>query len=135
MNIETSIGLIAAKSYDDGMGKGIELTLNGDIICMLDVMEHLTEGGTRLIVYADYYEDEPTHIIEINKEKRFKYLSRSKDYVIIRKHFDKSILEQMEREIAVYEKHTSDDESRSSVISWWEGNITTEDLIDFYKNL
>ena len=69
MTIETNVGVITAVPYDDGMAKGIELKLNDDIICMLDVMEHPTEGGTRLIVYADYYEDEPTHIIDINKEK------------------------------------------------------------------
>jgi hypothetical protein len=51
------------------MGKGIQLLLNEDIVCMLDVMEHPTEGGTRLIVYSGYYEDEPTHIIDINKDK------------------------------------------------------------------
>lgn len=69
MKIATNVGVITAVPYDDGMAKGIELKLNDDIICMLDVMEHPTEGGTRLIVYADYYEDEPTHIIDINKEK------------------------------------------------------------------
>lgn len=69
MKVETNAGIITAVPYDDGIGKGIELMLNGDIVCMLDVMEHPTEGGTRLIVYADYYEDEPTHVIDINKEK------------------------------------------------------------------
>lgn len=69
MKVETNAGIITAVPYDDGMGKGIELQLNGDIVCMLDVMKHPTEGGTRLIVYADYYEDEPTHVIDINKEK------------------------------------------------------------------
>lgn len=69
MKIKTSVGVIKAKSYDDGMAKGIELTLNGDIVCMLDVMEHPTEGGTRLIVYSEYYEDEPTYVIDINKKK------------------------------------------------------------------
>lgn len=69
MNINTKAGVVTALPYDDGMGKGIKLLLNGDIVCMLDVMEHPTEGGTRLIVYSDYYEDEPTHVIDINKEK------------------------------------------------------------------
>lgn len=69
MNIQTEAGVITAISYDDGIAKGIQLQLNGDIICMLDVMTHPTDGGTRLIVYADYYEDEPTHIIDINKDK------------------------------------------------------------------
>jgi hypothetical protein len=69
MKVETNAGVITAVPYDDGMGKGIQLLLNGDIVCMLDVMEHPTEGGTRLIVYSGYYEDEPTHIISINKDK------------------------------------------------------------------
>ena len=67
--LRSNAGVITAVPYDDGMAKGIELQLNGDIICMLDVMTHSTEGGTRLIVYSDYYEDEPTHVIDINKEK------------------------------------------------------------------
>lgn len=65
----TKMGVIQARTYDDGVAKGVELLLDGEIICMLDVMEHHTEGGTRLIVYAEHNEDEPTHIIEINKNK------------------------------------------------------------------
>ena len=66
---KTSAGIITTRYYDDGMGKGVEVLLNGDTVCMLDVMEHSTEGGTRLIVYSGYYEDEPTNIIDINKDK------------------------------------------------------------------
>jgi hypothetical protein len=69
MKVKTSAGVITARPYDDGCGKGIQLLLNDDIVCMFDVMDHPTEGGTRLIVYSDYYEDEPTHVIDINKEK------------------------------------------------------------------
>lgn len=69
MRIETNAGVITAVPYNDGMGKGIQLLLDDDMVCMLDVMEHPTEGGTRLIVYSGYYEDEPTHIIDINKDK------------------------------------------------------------------
>lgn len=65
----TKAGIIQARTYDDGIAKGVELLLDGEIVCMLDVMAHPTEGGTRLIVYANYNEDEPTHIIEINKNK------------------------------------------------------------------
>lgn len=67
--ITTNAGIMTATPYDDGMAKGIALKLNNEIVCMLDVMTHSTGGGTRLIVYSDYYEDEPTHIIDINKEK------------------------------------------------------------------
>ena len=66
---ETNAGIITTRNYDDGVAKGIEVLLNGEIVCMIDVMVHQTVGGTRLIVYAEYNEDEPTHIIEINKEK------------------------------------------------------------------
>lgn len=62
---KTSAGVITTEYYDDGMGKGVQILLNGDIVCMLDVME----SGTRLIVYSDYCEDEPTDIIDINKDK------------------------------------------------------------------
>lgn len=72
MKVKTDAGVITAQPYDDGMGKGIQLLLNGDIVCMLDVMTHPTEGGTRLIVYSKYHEDEPTHIIDINKDKEDK---------------------------------------------------------------
>jgi len=65
----TKAGVIQVRTYDDGIAKGVELLLDGEIVCMLDVMEHPTEGGTRLIVYANYNEDEPTHTIEINKNK------------------------------------------------------------------
>lgn len=68
MEIKTNAGLITAQTYDDGMAKGILVKLDGEIVCMLDVMDHPTQGGTRLIVYSQYNEDEPTHIIEINKE-------------------------------------------------------------------
>ena len=66
---QTSAGIITTKFYDDGVARGVEIFLNNEIVCMLDVMRHPMEGGTRLIVYADYNEDEPTHTIEINKEK------------------------------------------------------------------
>lgn len=65
----TKAGVITTRFYDDGIAKGVEILLNDEIVCMLDVMEHPTEGGSRLIVYANYNEDEPTHIIEINKDK------------------------------------------------------------------
>lgn len=68
MELKTSAGVITTKVYDDGAAKGMELLLDGETVCMLDVMDHPTVGGARLIVYSKYNEDEPTHIIEINKE-------------------------------------------------------------------
>ena len=69
MKIKTNEGIITAMPYDDGIAKGVKLLLNDELVCMLDVMTHPTEGGTRLIVYSNYYEDEPTYIIDINKDK------------------------------------------------------------------
>ena len=66
---DTKAGTIKTRFYDDGVAKGVEILLNDEIVCMLDVMVHSTYGGTRLIVYANYNEDEPTHIIQINKDK------------------------------------------------------------------
>ena len=66
---KTNAGVITTRFYNDGIGEGIIVELDGDIVCMLDVMDHPTMGGTRLIVYSKYDEDEPTHTIEINKDK------------------------------------------------------------------
>ena len=66
--METKAGVITTRYYDDGMAKGVQVLLDGEIVCMLDVMEGEYEG-TRLIVYSEYNEDEPTHIIDVNKNK------------------------------------------------------------------
>ena len=64
--IETNKGVITTQFYDDGIGKGVEILLDGQIVCMLDVMEG-KYAGARLIVYSKEDEDEPTDIIDINK--------------------------------------------------------------------
>lgn len=66
--METKAGVITTRYYDDGMAKGVQVLLDGEIICMFDVMEGEYEGA-RLIVYSEYNEDEPTHIIDVNKNK------------------------------------------------------------------
>ena len=66
--METKVGVITTKYYDDGIAKGLQVLLDGEIVCMLDVMEG-EYSGIRLIVYSEYDEDEPTDIIEINKNK------------------------------------------------------------------
>lgn len=66
--MKTATGNITTRFYDDGLAKGVQILLDGEIVCMLDVMEG-EHAGTRLIVYSEYNEDEPTHIIEINKNE------------------------------------------------------------------
>ena len=67
--METKAGVITTKYYDDGMAKGIEVMLDGDTVCMLDIMEEGEYKGVRLIVYSEYDEGEPTHVIDVNKNK------------------------------------------------------------------
>lgn len=66
--MKTNAGVITTRFYNDGIAKGIQVMLDGEIVCMLDVMEGEYEG-TRLIVYSEYNEDEPTHIIDVNKKE------------------------------------------------------------------
>ena len=66
--MKTKAGLITTRFYDDGIAKGIQVLLDNELVCMLDIMEEEYEG-TRLIVYSKYNEDEPTHIIEVNKKE------------------------------------------------------------------
>ena len=65
--MRTNAEIITTRYYDDGIAKGIQVYLDDELVCMLDIMEGEYEG-TRLIVYSEYNEDEPTHIININKE-------------------------------------------------------------------
>ena len=66
--MKTKVGVITTRYYDDGMAKGVQVLLDGEIVCMLDVMEGECRG-TRLIVYSECNEDEPTYIIDVNKNK------------------------------------------------------------------
>lgn len=66
--MKTNAGVITTRFYNDGIAKGIQVMLDGEIVCMLDVMEGEYEGA-RLIVYSEYNEDEPTHIIDVNKKE------------------------------------------------------------------
>ena len=67
--MQTSAGEISTRFYDDGIAKGIEVLLNGEIVAMLDVYEQNddeTEGEARVLVYCKN-DDEPTHCITINR--------------------------------------------------------------------
>lgn len=76
--IETRVGVIKTQYYADGIACGVAILLNDEIVCMLDVMNEGTDifdkikDPARLIVYSGYDDGEPTHIIEINKEKEIK---------------------------------------------------------------
>ena len=70
----TSAGIITTRYYDDGMAKGIQILLDGEIVAMLDVYEPSegeAEGEARVLVYKKTYaedeEEEPIACITINR--------------------------------------------------------------------
>ena len=65
----TCAGDITTREYDDGIAKGLQIFLNGEIVCMLDVYEATSgesEGEARVLVYKNN-EDEPSDCITVNR--------------------------------------------------------------------
>ena len=71
-----------------------------------------------------------------------KNLSSCKDFNRLKKNFTKEMLEMFEKAIEEYENSTSENDNSSIldflddqpiVIGWYEGLITTDDLINYYK--
>ncbi len=70
----------------------------------------------------------------------YKYLSQCTDYAKLLKYCTKEQLEYIESEITEYEEQADtmevDDYSGyGDIIGWYEGLITTDDLIEFIKDI
>ena len=72
-------------------------------------------------------------------KKELNYLSSCKDFSLLEKSFNKEMLQEFEKLIAEYENNISTvnsysilDTENHIIINWYEGLITTEDLIDYY---
>lgn len=72
--MKTSAGIITTEFYDDGIAKGIQILLDGNIVAMLDVYEAQDgeiEGEARILVYKKAYaedeEETPIECITINR--------------------------------------------------------------------
>ena len=69
--MKTSAGVITTRYYDDGVAKGIQILLDDEIVCMLDVYEPVegeTEGEARVLAYSKNPDiDEPISCITINR--------------------------------------------------------------------
>ena len=72
--------------------------------------------------------------------EKLKNLSSCKDFNLLEKNFSQDMLEVFENHIAEYEDNTTkiDDCSilntdNHIIISWYEGLITTQDLVDYYN--
>ena len=71
--------------------------------------------------------------------KNLKNLSSCKDFNLLEKNFNQGMLEEFEKHIAEYEDSIAEanncsilDTDNHIIISWYEGLITTQDLIDYY---
>ena len=71
---KTSAGIITTAFYDDGIAKGVQISLDGVIVAMLDVYEPTDEedeGEARVLVYKKQYteeeEEDPIACITINR--------------------------------------------------------------------
>ena len=71
---KTSAGTITTCFYDDGIAKGIQIMLDGEVVAILDVYEPVdgeTEGEARVLVYKKDGEDdvneEPFACISVNR--------------------------------------------------------------------
>lgn len=70
-DIQTSAGRATAVAYDDGCAKGVQIWLDDNIVCALDVYEEELGGEARVLAYKkEYGEDEeeaPIACISINR--------------------------------------------------------------------
>ena len=70
-----------------------------------------------------------------------KNLSSCKDFNRLKKNFSKEMLEMFEKTIEEYENGTSENDGYSIldldnqpiIIGWYEGLVTTDDLINYYE--
>ena len=70
-----------------------------------------------------------------------KNLSSCKDFNRLKKNFSKEMLEMFENTIEEYENSTSENKNYSIldldnqpiIIGWYEGLVTTDDLINYYE--
>ena len=72
--------------------------------------------------------------------KNLKNLSSCKDFNLLEKNFNQDMLEEFENHIAEHENNSAEigscsilDTDNHIIISWYEGLITTKDLIDYYN--
>lgn len=65
LEVATQAGLLTAKYYDDGIAEGIQISLGGDIIAMIDVYKE-ENAECRVITYKLDH-DEPHQCISVNR--------------------------------------------------------------------
>ncbi len=63
IRIDTTLGSLIAKPYDEGCAKGVEISVNGNIVAIIDVTD---DEELRLIGYKED-RDEPSLYYSINR--------------------------------------------------------------------
>ena len=70
----------------------------------------------------------------LSMNEMLKYLSKTRDFKILFDNLDHDSLKDIENKIAEYEESFIDEcGCHVPAICWYEGNITTDDLIEIYK--
>lgn len=73
-------------------------------------------------------------LLTLSMNEMFKYLPKTRDFKVLLKNLDHDSLKDIENKIAEYEESFLDEyEYHVPAICWYEGNITTDDLIEIYK--
>ena len=67
LEVKTDRGTLSAEEYDDGMANGLRISLDCEIIAMIDVYRKNGDETPeiRVIVYDDPAFDEPSHCITV----------------------------------------------------------------------
>jgi len=65
-------------------------------------------------------------------EERWKYLKECYDFKELRSYFSDEMLDYFETELANYVNDITDPEDATLIVHWYEGALTTEDLISEY---
>ena len=82
--------------------------------------------------------DDYTYFEEEDEKRTFRFLAECRDWQLLKESFKLEILCDFENEIHDYNYYKNGYENFKegfpAIINWYEGNISTEDLIKEYKN-
>ena len=113
----------------------------------VDVPTEATEEEIRKIVKAavmnreaDFYEYELHDYSEAdgyNDEENYPYLSRARDFALLKDRYSENTLKEFEAEIREYEEAENPEDYEEDgllpIVSWYEGMLDIDDLFDIWE--
>lgn len=63
--MQTTAGAVTVIPYDDGIAEGVQIMIDGAVVCMLDVYKE--DGEARVLVYHINNDEEPDKCITVNR--------------------------------------------------------------------